>query len=75
MPLRRGPDPRSGAPAQEREADMKLFALAAAALLIASPAFACPYSAQADAKGGQSQIQAGQTQIPQTPAPATDKKG
>ena len=54
---------------------MKLLALAAAALLIASPAFACPYSAQADAKGGQSQIHAGQTQIPQTPAPATDKKG
>jgi hypothetical protein len=72
MPLRRSPDSRSDAPAQEREADMKLFALAAAALLIASPAFACPYSAQADAKGGQSQIQTGQTQIPQTPVP--DKK-
>ena len=53
---------------------MKLFVLAAAALLVASPAFACPYnSAQAEAKGGQSQIQAGQPQIPQTPAP--DKKG
>lgn len=51
---------------------MKLFALAAAALLIASPVFACPYSAQADAKGGQSQIQTGQTQVPQTPVP--DKK-
>jgi hypothetical protein len=69
MPLRRGSDPRSGAPAQEREADMKLFTLAAAALLIASPAFACPYSAQADAKDGQSQIQTGQTQVPQTPVP------
>ncbi len=50
---------------------MKLLAIAAAALLIASPAFACPYSAEA--KAGQSQIQSGQTQIPQTPAP--DKKG
>lgn len=52
---------------------MKLIALTAAVLLVASPAFACPYSAQAEAKGGQSQIQSGQTQIPQTPAP--DKKG
>ena len=54
---------------------MKFLALAAAALLVASPAFACPYSAQAEAKGGQSQVQAGQTQIPQTSAPAPDKKG
>ncbi|MGK9233437.1 hypothetical protein KXS07_18595 [Inquilinus limosus] len=54
---------------------MKLIAFAAAALLIASPALACPYSAQAEAKGEQSRIQSSQTPIPQTQAPATDKKG
>jgi hypothetical protein len=55
---------------------MKLIILAAVATLVASPAFACPYSAQAQAQGRQSQIQAqsGQSPIPQTPPPATDKK-
>ena len=52
---------------------MKLIILAAVATLMGSQAFACPYDAQAEAKGGQSQIQAGQSQIPQTPVP--DKKG
>lgn len=52
---------------------MKLIILAAVAALVGSQAFACPYSAQAEAKGGQSQIQAGQTPIPQTQAP--DRKG
>jgi len=50
---------------------VKLIIFAAVATLMASQAFACPYSAQTQA--GQSQIQAGQSQIPQTPAP--DKKG